>query len=275
MLILGASDSLSVTLVSAVTVLPVVVVVSYRDLDGATFSPGKNIINKTTSGDTVVVPPPVSGHRIVDFIGVTNFDSTNASVYLKINTWAIRACSLGPSESLEYADGSGFRCLTASGALKTVDSYTPVPVSTGLSVSVLASDVANASAVANTLQDVTGLSFAVANGQRYRFRFVIDYTSTATTTGSRWTISGPAVTRLTYRSSYGLTATSETVNHLTAYDSPAASNASSPSTAGNIAIIEGIVVPSASGTVTARFASEVASSAITAKAGSYVEYQPI
>lgn len=45
--------------------------------------------------------------------------------------------------------------------------------------------------------------------------------------------------------------------------------------AGNIATIEGYISPSANGTVIARFASEVASSAITAKAGSFVEFMQV
>jgi hypothetical protein len=58
---------------------------------------------------------------------------------------------------------------------------------------------------------------------------------------------------------------------LQAYNLPAASNASSV-IAMNMAIIEGIIKPSANGTVIARFASEVANSAITAKAGSVCYY---
>jgi hypothetical protein len=42
--------------------------------------------------------------------------------------------------------------------------------------------------------------------------------------------------------------------------------------AGNVAILEGFIQPSASGIVNARFLSEVAASAITAKAGSKVEW---
>lgn len=143
----------------------------------------------------------------------------------------------------------------------------------GITRVVLASDVTNSNAVANTLQDVTGLAFPVVAGKRYRFRFVVDYTAALATTGSRWTINGPAATRLSYRSAYALTATSETVNAgLAAYGLPAASSLSSAATTGNLAEIEGIVAPSASGNVIARFASEIASSAIVAKAGSYVEY---
>lgn len=134
-------------------------------------------------------------------------------------------------------------------------------------------DVINNNGVANTIADVTGLSFPVVAGQRYWFRFVIHYDAAATTTGSRWSISGPAVNDLNYSSQYSLTTTSVTINQgLSAYDSPALSNATSAATGSNMAIIEGFIFPSASGNVIARFASEVAASAITALRGSMVQY---
>jgi hypothetical protein len=146
----------------------------------------------------------------------------------------------------------------------------------GVQRTVLASDVTNNNATPNSIADVTALSFAVVAGSTYKFRFVIRYTAAATATGSRWSINGPALTFLTYRAEYSLTTTTRTnIEGSTAYDLPAACNATSAATAGNIAIIEGIIKPSANGTVIARFASEVASSAIVAKAGSFVEYETI
>jgi len=146
----------------------------------------------------------------------------------------------------------------------------------GVAMTVLAADVTNNNATPNTIADVTGLSFAVVAGRSYAFRFVIEYTAAATATGSRWSINGPAITRLTYRSQYSLTTTTETLNAvLAAYDSPASSNITSAATAGNLATIEGFIVPSADGTVIARFASEVTSSAIVAKKGSYVQYRQV
>ena len=144
---------------------------------------------------------------------------------------------------------------------------------TGVNVVELTADVTNANATANTLADVTGLSFPVVAGQRYAFSFYIAFTAAATTTGSRWSINGPATSLLAYHSRYSLTTTTETVNHgLSIYNSPAAANLSSAATAGNVAVIEGLLIPTANGTVIARFASEVASSAIVAKAGSCVWY---
>lgn len=139
----------------------------------------------------------------------------------------------------------------------------------------IAADVTNNHAPANTLADVTGLMFPVTAGQRYWFRFVIQYTAAATTTGSRWTINGPAITELRYSSSYTLTATTQTINHgLAAYNLPAASNATSIVVA-NMAVIEGFILPSANGNVVARFASEVANSAIVAKRGAMVQYAAV
>ncbi len=138
----------------------------------------------------------------------------------------------------------------------------------------LTSDATNSNSSANTIADVGDLGFAVKNGFGYAFRFVITYSAAATTTGSRWSINGPSLASLAYRSQYSLTATSETVNAgLGSYDLPAASNAGSAVTAAtNIAIIEGRLTASADGTVLARFASEISSSAITAISfSSYVD----
>jgi hypothetical protein len=139
---------------------------------------------------------------------------------------------------------------------------------TGISNVNLTSDVVNNSGTANTMTNVTGLSFTVVTGHIYHFSALINYTAAATTTGSRWSVSGPAsIKSLSYTSKYTLTATTQTVNNATAYDIPAAANASSL-TVGNIAKIEGTINPTSTGTLQIRFASGVASSAITAKAGS-------
>jgi hypothetical protein len=141
----------------------------------------------------------------------------------------------------------------------------------------LASDVTNNNATANTLADVTGLSFDVTSGVTYKFKFYIVYTAAATTTGSRWAINGPPTTFLHYTSEYSLSTTSTTTNQgISAYNSPSGTNNTSATTTSNIAVIEGVIKASANGTVIARFASEVANSAIIAKGGmGYVEYEVI
>jgi hypothetical protein len=164
-----------------------------------------------------------------------------------------------------------------SGNFLTTDgTNTSWAAGTGDNITALTSDVVNNNASANTIADVTGLSFSVTAGNTYKFYFLIAYTSAATGTGSRWSINGPATTFLYYHSNYSLTTTSVTTNEgLSTYNVPAACNATSAATGSNFAIIEGIIKPSANGAVIARFASEVASSAITAKTSSFVQYRQI
>ena len=141
----------------------------------------------------------------------------------------------------------------------------------------LPNDVVNNNVSANTIADVSGLSFPVVANTTYKFKFVIVYSSAATTTGSRWTINGPAATHMSYSSIYPTSATAITNNAcLAGYNLPAAANTSSQLN-DNRCIIEGEIRPSANGNVIARFASEISASAITAIASgrSYVEYQII
>lgn len=135
---------------------------------------------------------------------------------------------------------------------------------------ITSADVANSAA--DTLADVTGLSFYAEAGRTYHFRAVCPYTAAATTTGSRWTVSADATpTAISYTSRYPLTATTETFGYYTAISQPAAANATSLTT-GNVAVVEGFIKPSTNGTVVIRFASEVNASAITALAGSRLDY---
>ena len=135
----------------------------------------------------------------------------------------------------------------------------------------ITSNVINSHATANTLIDVTGLKFPILSGRRYSFKFVIPYNAAAATTGSRWSINGPALSQLHYSSRYTLTAIAETVNYLSAYNLPSTANLSSL-TSGNLAVIEGTLTAAADGEVIARFASEIASSSITALAGAHVTF---
>lgn len=251
--------------------------VSFADhtTSGAVLDDQQTLITTATT-TTILAAPAASTQRQVKMISILNTGVSSNLITVKKDISATEydliSVTLGVSERMEYLDGRGWAVYNNQGSIKTAQNQGNAPISSGWSLSVLASDVTNNNAVANSIADVTGLSFAVTAGNRYAFRFVIAYTSAAATTGARWTINGPSVTSLSYNSRYTLTATTETVNYATAYDIPAASNASSL-TAGNRALIEGIIQPSANGTVIARFASEVASSAIVALGNrSYVEY---
>jgi hypothetical protein len=244
---------------------------------------GVNTPSITSATTTTIVGSPGSGVRR----GVTSLTAmnTHASVSNTVtlihndgtNTNELLQATLLPGWSLQIHDRGNPAVLDGAGRIVQTISLTNAPTVNELNIVVLASDVTNNNGVANTMQDVTGLSFAVVAGQTYWFRAHCDYTAAATATGSRWSINGPgSPTRLSYRSTYSLGIASETINSgLTGYDQPAASNATSAATAGNTAIIEGFITPSSDGTVIVRHASEVLSSAIVAKAGSILQWMRV
>lgn len=133
----------------------------------------------------------------------------------------------------------------------------------------LASDVTNNNATGNTLQDLTGLSFNVTAGVTYRFYAMIPYTSQNASNGSRWTITGPSSSFIGYVSRYA--DNPESINYCGTFNLPAGCSNLSNLT-GNVAVLQGVIIPSANGTVQFRFASELGGTGITAKAGASLEY---
>lgn len=279
-LLTSTSDLLKVVTTGAITTD---VHASWVDNASGTITPGRTNTAITTATTTTVVGSPGSStQRTVKTLHIRNKHATTSQTVTVTHTDGtteveLIKITLSAGEVLHYDEGAGFEILDSFGRSKqnTSNNGSAAAVNS-TNLVVLASDVTNNNATANTIADVTGLSFSVVAGETYLFRFTCWYTAAAGTTGSRWSVNGPASpTRLAYRSQYSLTATSETVNSgLTAYDLPAASNATSTATTtgGNVAIVEGIITPSADGTVILRFASEISSSAIVAKAGSLLEW---
>lgn len=275
------TDRLQIVLGGNVTANQIQCMASWRDVTITTYTPGRALaLSNNTTDVNLVGSPDASTQRVIDFISVYNADTVNATVTIKMDAngtdYILWKGTLATGESVQYTDAAGFVSSDTFGRAKTATfNNSGIPVVNTLNTVILSGDVVNNNATLNTIADVTGLSFAVTAGQTYWFEFVIPYTSAATTTGSRWAINGPAApTMLNMRSEYTLTATTTTVNSVRAYDTPAASNASSL-TAGNVATMWGIITPSQNGIITARFASEIASSAITAKAGATLRWMRI
>lgn len=272
----NTTHKLQVVLTSATTTRELDIDVAYREDDASNIIPlGDPLTTNGTTAVDIVPAPAASKSRLIEYISVFNKDTVSAQVTIQKDIsgtkFIIYKCTLGVGERLEFTDKGGFNSMTNSGALKTSLNQGNSPVGGTLNTVVLASDVTNNNAVANTIASVTGLSFPVTNGKKYWFRFVIQYTAAVSTTGSRWSISGPGGT-MRYRSEYTSGANTQTlIEGLTAHDLPAASNGNSV-VAGDHAVIEGFYEASSDGDVIARFASEVASSAIVAKAGSIVTY---
>lgn len=252
---------------------------SYVDRNGTTITPDrKNTLISTATTTDVVASPAASTQRTVKSLFIRNrhastsnditvqhTDGTNVVEFIKI--------TLPAGYIIHYDEGAGFEILDSFGrTLQNSSQNGSAAAVNALNLVVLSSDVTNNNASANTIADVTGLSFSVTSGEKYWFKAVIHYTAAATTTGSRWAMNGPSGT-WRYKSEYSLTTTSNTVNEgVAAADSPAGASATSAATGSNIAIIEGFFEATANGTVIVRFASEVSSSAIVAKQGSILQW---
>lgn len=277
----NTTDKIQVKLGGSITTNQLRCFASYRDTTTTSITPLRNVLNTNdTTAVDLVGSPAASTQRIVDYISVYNSDTDTAVVSISFNDngtlYELMIATLTTGDKIEYQEGNGFKVISASGAIKTVVNQGISPITSSLSAVVLPSDVVNNNVTANTIADVTGLNFPVVAGGKYYFKFYINYFAQTTSTGSRWSISGPTFTSLCFMSEYSLSSTLSTRNpNVIAYDLPALSNSSSGQNNGNNAVIEGYIVPSADGIVTARFASEITNSAIIAKAGSVVYYQQL
>lgn len=281
LILFAANDGLQVQLLAA-SAAPLHCVGSYRGIDAANYNPRP--FASQTNGTTPVEILAGDGAeaKVIDFLTIQNPNAANATIILSMEIAGtvreIVRVTLAQYERLQYQEGVGFLCYASTGAQKYSINQGANAVQGTPAITVLAADVTNNNAVANTLQDITGLLVPLTNGQRLAFEAWIRYTAAATTTGSRFTLNAVnGFSELTYDSNVPLTTTSQTTNRSNAAaDLPAASGASSPQTTlGNLAIIRGIIQPSADGNLQFRFASEIAGSAIVAKAGSFVRYEPI
>ena len=144
------------------------------DLSGSTVTPvRKTTLFSSATTAAIVASPASTTYRTVKFVVIRNrhastsndvtvahYDGTNTSELIKV--------TLAAGECLEYEEGAGWRVRSASGAFKMMEVVGPTTV-TALSTVVLASDATNNNASANTIADVTGLSFSVTSGGRTGF----------------------------------------------------------------------------------------------------------
>lgn len=241
----------------------------------------KNTAITSIASTPIAVAPPSGTIRTVKTASIRNKGGATQVVTVVHTDGTtpveIIEATLAPDTSLQYHEAAGWWVTDNQGRAVVMNSMNAgVPITDSDTIVRLTGDVTNSNATANTIADVTGLSFPVLAAKLYWFEFHIVYTAAATTTGSRWSISGPTFTYLDYSSEYALTTTTATRNaFLQAYDNPTGANASSAATGNNYAQIIGVIQPSADGTVIARFASEIASSAIVAKINSFVRYRQV
>ncbi len=127
-----------------------------------------------------------------------------------------------------------------------------------------------------TLANATGLSFPVVTGTNYKYKFTVLYTSAATTTGLRVGVTFPAATTQSALANIPGSTTDGTGFLFSGFisssgDSVVAGNSPAVSPTVMTANVEGVFIPSASGTIQLQAATEVGASNIVIKAGSFVE----
>ncbi|MFO0705029.1 MAG: hypothetical protein U0517_03660 [Candidatus Andersenbacteria bacterium] len=119
-----------------------------------------------------------------------------------------------------------------------------------------------------TFADVTGLTTAVTSGFTYVFSCDMTYTTAVSTTALQLSLNGPTTTALDYEVLTDTTATAVHNAAQTAYDTN-----TNPATGGGATRLgvhlTGSIIPSANGTLAVRYRSEVATSAVTVKRGSF------
>lgn len=128
-----------------------------------------------------------------------------------------------------------------------------------------------------TLADVTGLGFTVAASTDYEFEFLIPFQTAALTTGMALAVNGPgSPSMLAVELRVPISTSTEVIRHTNAYNTEALGTAVDAINAPRLATIRGVLRNgSTAGTLTARFRSEVAASAVVVRAGAMVRWQPI
>lgn len=155
---------------------------------------------------------------------------------------------------------------TASGLIKVGSSLLDVCLC-------VTSDVVNST---TSFADITGLTQALLSGHKYAFEANLFHQTAATTTGAQFGVNiGASPTLLDLAAIQQITSSVTAAAYgsspmVTALDTAAVVETTGPGTNNFLAVIKGFIQPSADGTFAMRLKSEVASSALTVKAGSWL-----
>jgi hypothetical protein len=176
-----------------------------------------------------------------------------------------------PTARLLPAGGASGQVLAKSSATDYAVTWaTPAGGGSGPATVKLTAD--HAPFTLTALTNITGLSFAVTSGTLYRFSFWLVFRTPALTTGARFGLTHPGATvfagstRILFA---GDGSDSVFEGALTTSGDSVMSTAVPATNTDYIAVIEGILLPSANGTLQVQAATEVAASALTVRNGSH------
>ena len=268
-LLTATTDKLQVVTDAAVTVD---VHASHMDMSqaappvvqGATSGRTNTAITTAATTD-IVAAPAASTTRNVKTINIRNkHASTSVGVTVQFNQNAtifeLYKATLKAGETLEYVEGVGFFVVTTA-------------ATAFYNRRVAGSDVTNS---ATTFADVTGLTAPVEANKHYNFEAHLYHFSAAATTGPRFAVNGPTMTAMrlqqliTETGSVAAAVMNSNITDITALDTAVATTDGQITTP-VLSILSGWINPSAAGTFAIRVASEVATSAITIKVGSWMQ----
>lgn len=238
--------------------------VSYMDYNGTTVTPGKQntAISLATTTDILGVPG-ASTQRNAKTINVRNKSTTlSCDVTIQFNAngtlFELHKVTLNTGDCLQYIEGIGWFTITSAAKLDTKLRVT--------------ADVINAT---TSFADVTGLTCPVKSGKFYNFLAHLYHQTNATTTGAQFGVNGPSITSMIASAIQQITSSVTAAAYgssasVTARDTAAVVETTGPGAVNMLAIMSGMINPSADGTFAVRCVSEVAVAAgLTVKAGSW------
>jgi hypothetical protein len=262
----AATDTINTATSSAATVDVALTYLEYTVSSGA--SVGGDVVFKNFSSatnDDTLVGPGGSNYRLLQSGTWSNKDASLAcDVTISFHRTGgvvvqIFKITLNPGDTLVYEKGLGF-FLNKNGS-QLLDK-----------VIIMTADVSNST---TSFADVTGLTCPLLANKRYVVTAFLHIISAATTTGVQIGYNIGAAPSLAQFSALEVVTNSATAAALssgaqTARDTAVIVQTTGPAAIGP-AIMSGVIQPSADGTFAIRLVSEVAASAVTVKAGSYLE----
>jgi hypothetical protein len=160
----------------------------------------------------------------------------------------------------------------------TVDALTAVQLQNDLGQyrATLASDVVNI-LTASTIVDITGLSFPITAGKKYKFKATLIYTASTTTQGLRIGINADVTASAVYYMTTQVSSNTPAATAFVSFNAVAFNSLSANAVANltnGIAFIEGYIDANNTGTVIGRFSKGTSNSGtLTIKAGSFIDYE--
>jgi hypothetical protein len=282
------TDSIQVVLAGTVAASQANCFVSYRNTTSSSISPLRNVVNtNNTTAVTLVPSPSASNQRVVDYISIFNLDTAPITPTVLFNdngtTYQLFSAVLQPGEKIEYQEGNGFSVIGFNGGVKTAVENTAQTMTFPWTTVILASDVTNSNATANTLEDVTGLSFSAAIGT-YWFKVITLGSVSVTNRNGGIAFNGPTFSNFGFIG-YALSGNTAINNGTSVYASSqynALSGATltspvtaTPANSFTTHIVEGFGAFTAAGTFQVRHTCTAAGGSYTTRAGTILQYYKV